>query len=70
MAISTIFAANMTAVKKTIFLEAFYVRSVGYWFILVTLKNFWTKISFICVKNDSSVFDFETSLLQLYKCKY
>ena len=37
VATSTVFATNMTAVKKTIILEAIYVRSVEYRFILVQL---------------------------------
>ena len=71
MATSTVFATNMTAVKKTIILEAIYVRSVEYRFILVQLCSiFGQKSISFGVKKDSSVLGFQPSLLQLYKCKY
>ena len=44
---TTVFAQNTEVVKRSIMLEAVYVRSVGYQFILVTLKNFWTGINLI-----------------------
>ena len=44
---TTVFAQNAKVVKRSIMLEAVCVHSVGYQFILVALKNFWTGINFI-----------------------
>ena len=44
---TTVFVQSTEAVKRTIMLEVVCVRSVGYQFILVTLKYFCTGINFI-----------------------
>ena len=44
---ATVLAQSAKVVKRSITLEAVCVRSVGYQFILVTLKNFWTGVNFI-----------------------
>ena len=59
MATSTVFATNVTAVKKTIILEGIYVLSVEYRFILVQLwRIFGQKSISFGVKKDSPVLGF------------